>query len=289
MISASSNPSALGSWLGLVARGLLVGFPPVCNPVAFDGALTRATAGSLGSAATMSLTSSPIPNTAGLYTRRIERLAGSFVDDGWLPGYTVAIANSAVNDGLYRVVDSVDDLTLVLTPSPEPFMAETLPPAARLGGEAPDGFAFYIGPQWRDAWTGGNMCVLVPAELAEAQPQSFRNVPGVLSAHHLILDVHIWGAKPEGVGGILQDIGRYAEADLIWQEVRRAIQVASRGLGVAIQSAPFDNDTEVLRHGESLVARLQVASFPVFDAAPQMAPHDLSLIFSMGIKPPAGA
>ena len=108
----------------------------------------------------------------------------------------------------------------------------------------------------------------------------------VLAAYGLAVDLHIWGRPGAERAGILGDIERYQNADWIWQEVRRAIHIASRGMNVQIVTADFANDTEKLRYGEAIAVRLQVASFPVFDASSGVVAGPLGLNFTTSIKPP---
>lgn len=279
MIAGSAKPTALSSWLNLVASILIVGAPPSAPPVAFDGVAGRRDA------------SSSAELTFAANT--IVRSAGSWLDDGWLPGYTATVLGSMSNDGEWAVVVDATETTLTFT-STLAFVGEEPDPDApyviSVTGEAPEGFALYVGPQHIHDWTGGDVAVIVPVALEDIAPKAFGESPALLGATALLVDVHIWGVEmpndPPPLASIVHDIVRYDSPWNIFQNVYRALKFAARGLSLSIISADMENETENLRHGEAFIARIRATSFPIYDFTGSPVPDDLTLQFTTQIKPP---
>lgn len=279
MIAGSAKPTALSSWLNLVASILIVGAPPSAPPVAFDGIAGRANA---SSAAELTFADNTIVRTVG-----------SWLDDGWLPGHTARVSGSASNDGDWAVVVDATDTTLTFT-STIAFVAESpdlvTPYTIDVTGAAPDGFALYVGPQHIHDWTGGDVAVIVPVGFEDVPPKAFGEAPAILGAIALLVDVHVWGvempSEPPPLASIVHDIDRIDSAFNIFQNVYRALKLAARGLSLSIVSADMENDTAILRHGEAFIARIRATSFPIYDFAGSPVPDDLTLQFTTQIKPP---
>lgn len=147
-----------------------------------------------------------------------------------------------------------------------------------------DLFALFIGPQWLQAWGNVKTCVIVPSYGEPAQTLAFRTVGSQrpLGALSLGVDIHVWGDEvlaedPSPRATIWHDIERYRDAGIIVQNVMRAVLIACTGLNVSYGTVDgWQNETEVLRYGESFLARVAV-SFPIYDFAETPVPLPQSL------------
>jgi len=185
---------------------------------------------------------------------------------------TGTVAGSASNDGSYASVASVSALALTFTKG---FAFATEGPTldVQLTGQTPDTFALYLGSQHLNRWTGADVAVIVPAEGLEGDfvATPMNRDPRQIGQYKMIFEIHIWAAEAEATAEELRSIWHDVEhlngAIAIFENIMRVVKVLSRTPGYNLDGFTWNNDTEVLRYGEALVARVAVGSFPIYDFA----------------------
>lgn len=250
MTIGSAAPLWFPDFLIQVADALVIGAPPSVPPVAYDGLRARDGA--------------PTATSTGAYGFSGNTITGTndFVSDGWLPGMTVDVSNSASNDGAWAVVANVEADTLTLTDNVT-FVAESAGPTVDLSGASASGFAVFIGSRNLNVWTGPNAAHIVPAfGIPEDAPRMFRtasiaDTPAKpLEAMYLGVDVYVWGAEPGP--DVPRDSYRWdaeciRSACEILQNIVRVLSVLSGAFGVMNDAQGWVNETEATRHGEAFV------------------------------------
>lgn len=278
MSLGSSAPLWFGHWLKLICWQLLVGGPPACPPVAFDGIGGDAPADSV---ATATFVGSTLTRSDG----------GDFVADGWRDGMIAAVAGSTDNDGTYHVVVHVTP-TVLLFFETVAFVAESSTADVTIHGTVPTGFALYVGPQWLQRWDNPPVCVIVPSEGTPADAMAFRTAGPrrVLGAIGLGADIYIWGgedaANLEASNSIWHDIERYTPACDALQNVLRAVYYAANTIGMGIATVgAWSKETEIQRFGEDFVLHVD-CSFPIYDFEETGIPSPMAFEPGVNVRQP---
>lgn len=248
MTLGSAAPLGLADWVKSIPTRL------IAEGLAFDGLIPGPGAATI---------------TATFAGATIMRTAGSFIDDGFAVGQIVDVSGSTDNDGEYAIVATIAADVLTFTGGVA-FASESDTAGVVVTAMAdPAAFSVWIGTQNRDRWTGGNSVVFVPSSGAEEKPAAFHNQNA--ARRHIVtvrwsLDVLVWGTEPSlsDFRGLDFDAERLRSAVEIWENVARVLKGSAYGFGRIESIDAWDQETAVLRFGESLTMRYSVP-IPLYD------------------------
>lgn len=201
--------------------------------------------------------------------RIISRTTGDFIADGFAVGQAITVGGSASNNGPYQVIAALTATEMTLS-FPAAFIAEGPTADVQIDGAPPaSAFSVWIGTQNKDRWTPSNSVVFVPSSGAEEKPAAFHSSNA--ERRHLVtvrwsLTAHVWGIEPdlESFPGMLWDAERLRSAYQIWENVSRVFKGSAYGFGRIESIDAWDQETPVLRYGESLAMRYSVP-IPLYD------------------------